>query len=147
MRVTYFSRVCIQHIYQCAVFLSERHSLCIFVCPCLCVPDVYEPLRVGVCSCVYPVCSEIVTELHKQFIVNRPFPNSNNGQMRLNSVPPNSPSVMKTGSEANQSTARHPFILSVIWRIRLDPSRPSNDLKFESVQGYEDQGYSREPKY
>lgn len=55
------------------------------------VSNVYETLGVGVCSCVYSACPEIVTELHKQFTVNKPFPYSNKGPMRLNSVPANRP--------------------------------------------------------
>lgn len=51
------------------------------------VSNVYKTLGVGVCSCVYSARSEIVTEPRKQFTVNKPFPYSNKGPMRLNSVP------------------------------------------------------------
>lgn len=37
------------------------------------VSNVYKTLGVGVCSCVYSVCPEIVTELCKQFTVNKLF--------------------------------------------------------------------------
>jgi len=68
------------------------------VCVCLCHPecsvfatvhvsDVYKTLGVGVCSCVYSAFPEIVTELRKQFTVNKLFPYSNKGLMRLNYVP------------------------------------------------------------
>lgn len=60
------------------------------------VSNVYKTLGVGVCSCVYSACPEIVTELRKQFTVNKPFPCSNKGPMRLNSVPASQPpQVMK----------------------------------------------------
>lgn len=59
----------------------------ISVCQFVPVSNVYKTLGVGVCSCVYSACPEIVTELSKQFTVNKPFPYSNKGPMRLNSVP------------------------------------------------------------
>ena len=65
------------------LFLEVFLSICQFV-P---VSNVYKTLGVGVCSCVYSACPEIVTELSKQFTVNKPFPYSNKGPMRLNSVP------------------------------------------------------------
>lgn len=65
------------------LFLEVFLSVCQFV-P---VSNVYKTLGVGVCSCVYSACAEIVSELSKQFTVNKPFPHSNKGPMRLNSVP------------------------------------------------------------
>lgn len=67
----------------------------------------------GVCSCVYSACPEIVTELRKQFTVNKPFPYSNKGPMRLNSVPASQPPpVMKNRipSQVKHSAALLYFI-------------------------------------
>ncbi len=66
-------------------------SGCMSVCQFVRVSNVYKTLGVGVCSCVYSACPEIVTELRKQFTVNKPFPYSNKGPMRLNSVPASQP--------------------------------------------------------
>lgn len=78
--------VCLHAVSFQDVFLS----FCQFVH----VSNVYKTL--GVCSCVYSACPEIVTELRKQFTVNKPFPCSNKGPMRLNSVPASQPPrVMK----------------------------------------------------
>lgn len=79
-----------QCVHMCVcVQESSRVSFsgCISVCQSVRVSSVYKTLGVGVCSCVYSACPEIVTELHKQFTVNKPFPYSNKGPMRLNSVP------------------------------------------------------------
>lgn len=66
------------------------------ICQSVRVSGVYKTLGVGVCSCVYSACPEIVTELRKQFTVNKLFPYSNKGPMRLNSVPSSQPPpVMK----------------------------------------------------
>lgn len=63
------------------------------------------------CSCVYPARPEIVTELRKQFTVNKPFPPSNKGPMRLNSVPAGAPPRVMKNSEflLKQSAPRRPF--------------------------------------
>lgn len=77
------------------------------------VSNVYKTLGVGVCSCVYSACPEIVTELRKQFTVNKPFPHSNKGPMRLNSVPASQPPpVMKNriSSQPKYSAALLYFI-------------------------------------
>lgn len=83
--------VCMSAFVQC-LFQGVFLSICQFVR----VSNVYKTLGVGVCSCVYSACPEIVTELRKQFTVNKPFPCSNKGPMRLNSVPASQPpQVMK----------------------------------------------------
>ena len=77
------------------------------------VSSVYKTLGVGVCSCVYSARPEIVTELRKQFTVNKPFPHSNKGPMRLNSVPASQPPpVMKNriSSQPKHSAALLYFI-------------------------------------
>lgn len=51
------------------------------------------------CSCVYPARPEIVSELRKQFTVNKPFPSSNKGPMRLNSVPAGEPPRVMTNTK------------------------------------------------
>lgn len=72
------------------------HGIFLSICQSVRVSNVYKTLGVGVCSCVYSACPEIVTELRKQFTVNKPFPYSNKGPMRLNSVPASKPPrVMK----------------------------------------------------
>lgn len=65
-------RVCL----QASEGVGECVSGGLFLSVCVCIPraSVYEPLGVGVCSCVYPACSEIVTDLCKQFTVNSLFP-------------------------------------------------------------------------
>lgn len=77
-------------------------SGCISVCQSVRVSNVYKTLGVGVCSCVYSACPEIVTELHKQFTVNKPFPYSNKGPMRLNSVPASQPPPATKNRISNQ---------------------------------------------
>lgn len=84
-------------------------SGCISVCQFVRVSNVYETLGVGVCSCVYSACPEIVTELHKQFTVNKPFPYSNKGPMRLNSVPAHQPPPAMKNRISNQR--KHSVVL------------------------------------
>lgn len=71
--------------------VSSRMYVCPYLSAGACFASVYKTLAVGVCSCVYPESPQIVTELRKQFTVNRPFPCSNKRPMRLNSVPPAGP--------------------------------------------------------
>ena len=100
--------VCIRGAPSVASF-----SGCISVCQSVRVPSVYKTLGVGVCSCVYSACPEIVTELRKQFTVNKSFPCSNKGPMRLNSVPAGQPPpVMKNRipSQTKHSAALLYFI-------------------------------------
>lgn len=77
---------------------AASFSGCICVCQSVRVSGVYKALAVGVCSCVYPSCPEIVTELRKQFTVNKSFPCSNKGPMRLNSVLVGQPPLVSTNS-------------------------------------------------
>lgn len=109
----------------------------VYFCQFVRVSNVYKTLGVGVCSCVYPARPEIVTELRKQFTVNKPFPCSNKGPMRLNSVPlwTTSSSHEKTEAPANQSTLQHFFILS----LSLHPSGalPTTARSFQLVLVHE----------
>lgn len=99
------------------------------------VSNVYKTLGVGVCSCVYSACPEIVTELCKQFTVNKLFLYSNKGPMRLNCVPrwPTSTShereknkIKKTlQSRANQSTQQQRRFYYHFRSIRPSPPKDS----------------------
>lgn len=90
--------------------------------------NVYKTLGVGVCSCVYSACPEIVTELRKQFTVNKPFPCSNKGPMRLNSVPhqPTSQSHEKQNPQPTKALCS----TSLFYRFsRIRPGPPSDSTQ------------------
>lgn len=82
-------------------------------------------------SCVYPAYPEIVTELRKQFTVNKPFLYSNKGPMRLNSVPTNQPlQVMKNRIP---SQAKHSAALLLHYHFRSIRPGPPNDSTQPSI--------------
>lgn len=105
-------------------------SGCISICQSVHVSGVYKTLGVGVCSCVYSACPEIVTELHKQFTVNKPFPYSNKGPMRLNSVPPSQPPpVMK-----NRISGQPKHSAALLYFITFTTSAQALPMILQSLQ-------------